>query len=762
VVESESLITRDSEFADLPLAVVMQIDRLADDFEAAFRSGAISDPSAYVEQLGDSNETARAVLANHLVEIQSELSSSGRLRSAPATVCDDGVTPPANTAARVPIAAPVAAVDPSSPRTVPLRRIELGERPLQVGEYQLLEKLGSGGMGVVYKALHVRLQRFVAIKFPRFAAVLDPQSAARFFREAKLVGRLRHPNIVMALDAGASAYGPYLVTEFIAGETLEALVRRTGPLPIETAVKLATQAASGLGYAHAHGIVHRDVKPSNMLLDGTGALRVVDFGLAKLLADEHRTASSIQESHQTQCGAFLGTVGYAAPEQLGLSQAIDQRADIYALGCVLFFMLIGEPPHKGSLADRLLAGRQLKASSLRSRDGAVPRRFEKVWERMVASAPQRRFLTMADVERSMHDALAAGANGLQSAMPRRAALACLAAGGLTLWGIYGPRSSRLRTQPKPAPSGPPPSPAVAPFNAAQAFRHQQAWAEYLGQPVRLVNMAGMPFMLLPPGEFMMGMSKAPLPEPALPVDDWRSRDPEVVRQEQLPRHRVVLTKPLYFGATEVTNEQFRRFVDATGYVTDAERSAGWGKEDRGWLKRAGYSWKNMGQRLCEDDYCVINVTWNDSVALSAWLNEHDDHGTCRLPTEAEWEFACRAGSTTNYWFGNDATELVEHAWFAANSQGRFQPVGLKRPNPFGIYDMYGNRQEWCLDHYAADFYRASPVENPVCETSNSTWRAMRGGTHTDMASFCTSAQRWSQEANNPGAAGIRMVCELFG
>jgi formylglycine-generating enzyme required for sulfatase activity len=132
-------------------------------------------------------------------------------------------------------------------------------------------------------------------------------------------------------------------------------------------------------------------------------------------------------------------------------------------------------------------------------------------------------------------------------------------------------------------------------------------------------------------------------------------------------------------------------------VTDAERTAGWGKEDRGWLKRAGYSWKNMGQRVCEDDHCVINVTWNDAVALCAWLNANDDdYGAYRLPTEAEWEFACRAGSTTNYSFGNDAAELVEHGWFADNSQGRFRAVGLKRPNPFGIYDMYGNRQEWCL------------------------------------------------------------------
>ena len=761
MVGLQRLAGADHDFAKLPLSVVQRIDELADRYEAACREGKTPDSRVYVEQLGGASREAQALLAAHLGEIQYELSSSDLASRAPAAVSDVADTPAATTSTRERPIAPAAEDDRAIPAAMPSRRIELGDQPLQVGEYLLLEQLGSGGMGIVYKALHVRLQRSVAIKFPRVAALLDPQAAARFFREAKLVGQLQHPHIVMALDAGDSDYGPYLVTEFIEGETVEALVRRAGPLPFETAVRIAAQAASALEFAHSRDIVHRDVKPSNLLLDGGGRLRVVDFGLAKVLADEQRTTLSGQTSHHTQFGAFLGTVGYAAPEQLRSGQTIDHRADIYALGCVMFFMLTGEPPHKGTLADRLLA-RRLSAASLRLQGGPAPPRFERVWKRMVANAPQRRFASMADVERAMHDVLSANADGMRTySLSRRAmlaSLACLAVGGLALWGMRGAESGRPLSARRRA--GPPPLPAVAPFNAAQAHRFQNDWAEYLGVPVRIVNSAGIPFRLLPPGEFLLGLSDAPVPGPAPPVGDWRYRDPEVVRQEQLPRHRVVLTRPLYFGETEVTNSQFRRFIDATGYVTDAERTAGWGKEDRGWLKRAGYSWKNMGQRVCEDDHCVINVTWNDAVALCAWLNANDDdYGAYRLPTEAEWEFACRAGSTTNYSFGNDAAELVEHGWFADNSQGRFRAVGLKRPNPFGIYDMYGNRQEWCLDNYAANFYGASPLENPVCETGASQ-RVMRGGAHTDLASFCTSSQRWSQQADNPGAAGIRIACEL--
>ncbi len=763
MLPKRALADADDNFAALPLSVVRRIDELADQYEAACRSGETPDPRSYVEQFGDASDEARAVLAAHLGAIQSELGSSDRASRGPAAPGVVADSPALSTSTHERPITPSAGDDRTASTPVPPQQIALGEEPLQVGEYLLLERLGSGGMGVVYKALHVRLQRLVAIKFPRFAALLDPHSAARFLREAKLVGQLQHPHIVMALDAGDSRYGPYLVTEFIEGETVESLVRRAGPLPFQTAVRLVAQAASALGFAHSRDIVHRDVKPSNLLIDGEGRLRVLDFGLAKLLADGQRATDSGEASQYTQFGAFLGTVGYAAPEQLRSGQTIDHRADIYSLGCVLYFMLTGEVPHKGTLADRLFA-RRLSASALRMQGGAVPSRFERVWGQMVASAPQRRFASMADVEREMHNVLAASADGMRmSVLPRRAvlasvSLACLAVGGLALWDMRAAPSDRLR--PIPRPEGPPPAPAVAPFATAQAKRHQQDWAEYLGVPVHMVNSAGMPFVLLPPGEFSMGMSDAPLPEPAPPVGNWRYRDPQVVRQEQLPRHRVLLTRPLYFGATEVTNAQFRRFVDAAAYVTDAERSAGWGKEDRGWLKRAGYSWKNMGQRLCEDDHCVINVTWNDAAALCAWLNANNaEYGTCRLPTEAEWEFACRAGSTTHYSFGNDPTELAQHGWFGDNSEGRFRAVGLKRPNPFGIYDMYGNRQEWCLDNYAADFYGASPLENPVCETGDSR-RVMRGGAHTDLASFCTSSQRWSQQADNPGAAGIRIVCEL--
>ena len=156
---------------------------------------------------------------------------------------------------------------------------------------------------------------------------------------------------------------------------------------------------------------------------------------------------------------------------------------------------------------------------------------------------------------------------------------------------------------------------------------------------------------------------------------------------------------------------------------------------------------------------MMNVTWNDATALCQWRTEHEQRGKYRLPTEAEWEYACRAGTESTYFFGDDESHLDEYAWLSINSEGRYRAVALKRPNAFGIYDLLGNRQEWCLDSYDDDFYALSPVADPICESDSGKY-VLRGGTHTDSPAFCTSARRWSQAADDLGGAGIRVVCDL--
>jgi eukaryotic-like serine/threonine-protein kinase len=720
VASADELAALDKKLSDVPLPVVLRFNQLADEFETAVRSGSEPDPDAFGRRLEESGDVV-AIFVDHLHQLRAELTESQAVASG----------------------------------------LPFPEGPAAFDEYQLLDRLGAGGMGVVYKAIHTRLDRTVAVKFPRFAVLLDEATATRFIREAKLLGQLRHDHIVQALDAGDSPYGPYLVTEFIEGETVEQLVRRRGPLSFEHALTLAAEAASGLAHAHAKQIIHRDVKPSNLLLDQAGSLRVVDFGLAKALAAGIHAAGNNSTAHDTGVDGFLGTVAYAAPEQLHSYKPVDQRADVYSLGCVLYFMLTGDAFHRGTLADRLVA-RNGSRSVPKIERNDVPAQFNALWRGMVADDPSERPDSMVQVERQLQRMLDGHFDPVVGSWSRRQLLAMAgsaALGGAVVWRTispaqFGNQSNRQRS----APTGPTPPGIAPPLVPTEVQRRQQAWAAYLGVPLRWVNAAAMPFVLLPPGEFQMGPPDERLPEPIPPQGDWRFRDPAQDKAIHAPQHRVILTRPIYFGETEVTNAQFRQFVDATGYVTDAERDSGWGREDKGWVKRSGYSWKNLGQRLGEDDQPVVNVTWNDAKALCEWLTSLSGNGRCRMPTEAEWEFAARAGSTTSFHFGDNSAQLGDFGWFGGNSDGRYRAVGSKQPNPLGIFDLYGNRQEWCLDHYSADFYRVSQLKDPLC--SNGSDRVMRGGAHTDLPRFCSSVTRWEQEANNPGAAGIRVVCEI--
>jgi eukaryotic-like serine/threonine-protein kinase len=702
------------EFADLPLSTVLEIDKLADDFEAAMVGGGTPLVDFYLERLHAPSDAVRAVVLQHLEAIAENRDGSDSSNS-------------------------------DRPSAWPSRDNEM------VGEYRLVERLGAGGMGVVFKAIHSRLDCLVAIKFPRFATPFDPALTKRFIREAKLLGRLQHAHIVRALDAGESHYGPYLVTEFIDGETIDALVKRAGPLPLAAALEFTRQAALALAYSHSLGVVHRDVKPSNLLVDQQGMLRIVDFGLAKPIGGNDGIAN---DGESTASNAFLGTVAYAAPEQLQPHNDVDHRADVYSLGCVLYFLLTGRALHSGSLTERLTTDGRSARTALKEALPHASAGVVSLWRRMIAAVPSERISSIAEVEQSLARMLASPSALVPrpARSTRRLFIFGIIAVGFAAATIIG--FSRDRSTRKPSPA---PNPAIAPFSPRQGNEHQQAWAAHLNRPTTTTNSIGMPLVLIPAGEFQMGQEFAE-PDPPTAKGDWRSKDFETVQNEHEPIHRVLLTKPYYFGATEVTYQQFAEFVAATGYVTDAERTAGWGREDKGWVRRPGYSWKSMGQRVSDPDQPVINVSWNDATALCAWLTKHDPLGKYRLPTEAEWEFACRAGSTTRYYFGDDPDELSEHAWVKSSSKGRYRRVAQKSANPFGLYDLYGNRQEWCLDNFAVDYYGRSPLENPYLENGGS-MRAIRGGAHTDENWFCTSARRWGQAADNVGAAGIRVACE---
>jgi serine/threonine protein kinase len=312
-------------------------------------------------------------------------------------------------------------------------------RGLVLGNYVLLEKIGAGGMGQVYKAEHRRMKRVVAIKVLPPHIVKSPDTLRRFQREVEAAARLEHPNIVTAHDADEFQGVHFLVMQYVDGSDLSSIVRKHGPFPLVKAIELAIQIGKGLQHAHDQGIVHRDIKPANVLLDIHGAVKILDMGLARfekpaapsmVTAPENAAATEL-----TMSGSVIGTIDYMSPEQAMDAKTSDHRSDIYSLGCTLHFLLTGRPVYGGdNFLQRLVAHREAPLPSLTN----VPVELNATFRRMIAKTPDDRYQhiaeAMRDLERSSQAAQAwakgrhaAGAVGTQDQSPDAAVPAALKA-----------------------------------------------------------------------------------------------------------------------------------------------------------------------------------------------------------------------------------------------------------------------------------------------------------------------------------------------
>lgn len=267
-------------------------------------------------------------------------------------------------------------------------------KSLVLGNYVLMEKIGAGGMGQVFKAEHRRMHRTVAIKMLPPNVTKDAAAIARFEREVTAAAKLRHPNIVAADDADCANGVHFLVMELVEGNDLSALVKKKGPFSVAQALNYLLQAAKGLEAAHKKGIVHRDIKPANLLLDKEGVVKILDMGLARLSLD----GDDAPQADLTSTGTIMGTVDYMAPEQALDTKAADARADIYALGCSLFFLLTGKSTYEGdTLMKKLLAHRDQPIPALRTIRPEVSEQIEAVFKKLVAKKVEDRYQSMTEV-----------------------------------------------------------------------------------------------------------------------------------------------------------------------------------------------------------------------------------------------------------------------------------------------------------------------------------------------------------------------------
>ena len=277
-------------------------------------------------------------------------------------------------------------------------------KSLVLGNYVLIEKIGQGGMGAVYKAEHRRMKRVVAIKMLPAAMMNNAAAAARFQREVEAAAKLRHTNIVAADDADEANGVHFLVMECVEGSDLSAMVKKHGPFPLAQAVNYILQAARGLEFAHREGVVHRDIKPANLLLDKRGTVKILDMGLARIQGD---TAG---QAELTGTGAVMGTVDYMPPEQALNTKTADARADIYSLGCSLYYLLSGKATYDGdTLMAKLLAHRDQPIPDLRAVCPQVSAPLETVFKKMVAKKVEDRYQTMTEVIADLERCIAGSA-----------------------------------------------------------------------------------------------------------------------------------------------------------------------------------------------------------------------------------------------------------------------------------------------------------------------------------------------------------------
>ncbi len=276
---------------------------------------------------------------------------------------------------------------------------------LTLGNYLVLDKIGQGGMGMVFKALHRRMDRLVAVKVLPPAMVKTASSIQRFQREVRAVAKLDHPNIVAAYDADESDGTHFLVMQYVDGKDLSAKVRDEGRLPIATALNYIHQAAKGLTYAHGQNIIHRDIKPANLLLGGDGVIRILDLGLARIQSDAPNLDDQL-----TQSGHIMGTVDYMAPEQALDTRNADERADIYSLGATFWYLVTAESLYPGdSIVQKLVAHQNAPLRLLSDVRPDATSEIEAWLRRMIAKSPEDRFQSMDEVILSL-DELAKHAN----------------------------------------------------------------------------------------------------------------------------------------------------------------------------------------------------------------------------------------------------------------------------------------------------------------------------------------------------------------
>jgi formylglycine-generating enzyme required for sulfatase activity len=710
----------------------------------------------------------------------------------------------------------------------------------KVGSCEVLQLLGRGGIGDVYAGIDRTLERRVAIKALRPEFGQEPGFIVRFRAEARNLAQLNHPNIATLYSLHVDDRALCMIMEFVPGRTLEEIIVAAGRLNERDSLALIAQASEGLSCAHRGGIVHRDVKPANMMVTAGGVLKITDFGIALM-----RGAKRL-----TQQGRIVGTVAYMAPEQI-LGGTPDERTDIYSLAIVLYELLCGSTPFVSDSEYELLRMQvETLPPRLMERVHGLSPRVEQAVMQALSKRPAERFQTMeefahalgaaelrataveivrarvsgligetsepftadaqgmtrvaddqgretrqispretqdlgstrvvrADETPSPHHTMAArhpdyDPRAVAHRPSRRIPALVLAAAGLLFvsgagylaWDFFGDdRQQRVAGGSAPRAPGKAPSEILDPERladvASRASPRTEAPTRPMGSPdsgdqgqgagaspdqaegdesapvvsttiitqepqTAMVKPAPSPFAAAPSrtmtkGGVFQDCSVCP-PMIEVPAGSFQMGNRGQDSTEQ-PVHEVALKHRFAIGVREVTYGEWMACV-----------------KDQG-CKHAPELVSTTDQSPMRD------VSWSDAVQYTAWLKKTTQQ-PYRLPTEAEWEYAARANSSTHYWWGNDPGVVYANCKGCGGEWNRDAPlkVGSYRPNPFGIYDMNGSVWEWVSDCWHSN-YKGAPNDGRSWETPGCQQRVLRGGSWRDDPSLVRSFTRFYYDAD---------------
>jgi|GEM_PF-1017992 len=639
--------------------------------------------------------------------------------------------------------------------------------------YTIVELIGSGSMADVFLARQPSMNRWVAVKVLSGALVNDSQFVARFRQESQIVAALEHPHILPVIDYGEAEDTPYMVMRYVSGGTLQDLVQK-GPLPPKEVLRYLNELGQGLDYAHSLGVVHRDIKPKNILLDTRGNSFISDFGLAKIVRGGSLTHSGV---------GMIGTPHYMSPEQ-GRGQVVDGRSDLYSLAVIVYEMLTGRVPFDADSAVGIVMQHiNDPAPNVTRIASTLPPKLDPVIARALSKNPDDRYPTAHEFTDAVAEAfgtavvngpvisrppLTAGhskkdtwsaramrtlSNFPQNAGQRRGPMLLMGAGVAVLaivaalWGsgvfASATTATPTATQASVAQASPTSAPTTAVPNTPTSIPPTLTATPTLVTNVPIVPTPtsepgnaispkdGMELVYIPPGPFLIGSGE---------------NDPNAQTDEKPQREG---TMPGYWiDKYEVNVGQFQLFINETGYETQAQNPRGsfgiyvdmggvvFSPLGTNYVLNAYYLFpEGGGGEQTEALRAVVMVSYTDAKNYCEWAGR-------RLPTEVEWDRAARSNDGRIYPWGNeldpaDGTRanycdrncrFVQRNTNADDGFTRTSVVGSypAGASPFGVLDMAGNVQEWVDTLYDPLGFFIFPTPNP-----NGTQYITRGGTWLD-------------------------------